>query len=713
MTRRVVTDPSGRHTATLFDERRAEDAQAVAELRARPDCLVYDTIDAQRSSLRALVPSVAPALADEAPSWAYYPWRRALVHVLGPMSFRRLRLDRNRNKITDHEQQCLASLEVGVVGLSVGHAVAVALALESACGAMRLADFDTLDLSNLNRVPASVFDLGVNKAVVAAHRISEIDPYLRVSAWPEGVTEDTIGSFLEGLDLVVEECDSLDMKVLVREEARRRGIPVLMETSDRGLLDVERFDLEPDRPLFHGLLGEVSSRSLAGLTSKEKLPAVLGILGADELSPRLGASLVEIDTTISTWPQLGGDVLLGGASVATAVRRFGTGRALPSGRVRIDLEAALDGLASPAPQVDVDRTDEVSVGCTTQSAANAVVRAAYAAPSGGNAQPWRVTVGADDLRIYLDPDRTSAMDVQFRGSFVALGAAFYNARVAAAAHRILGPVEVFGDGDPVSDGAVPVVTMTFGAGADEDLASRYERMLGRVTNRRTGAVRQVDPETIGVLEASARDEGARLAVLTDRGDLARAAELLAASDRVRFLTPRLHREMMGEVRWVGEDVSTGIDVRSLEFGATDLAALSIVRRGDVTAQLAEWRLGSGLGDATRDRVNSSSALAAVVISGIRHIDYFRGGVALENVWITSEDEGFAVQPVSPVFLYGVHECDLEELAPQHTGELAECRQALLDLFGVADQEALALVLRLSHAPPPSVRSRRRSFRVES
>ena len=170
---------------------------------------------------------------------------------------------------------------------------------------------------------------------------------------------------------------------------------------------------------------------------------------------------------------------------------------------------------------------------------------------------------------------------------------------------------------------------------------------------------------------------------------------------------------MGEVRWVGEDVSTGIDVRSLEFGATDLAALSIVRRGDVTAQLAEWRLGSGLGDATRDRVNSSSALAAVVIRGTRPIDYFRGGVALENVGTTSEDEGFAVQPVSPVFLYGVHRCDLEELAPQHTGELAECRQALLDLFGVTDQEALALVLRLSHAPPPSVRSRRRSLRVES
>jgi len=30
-----------------------------------------------------------------------------------------------------------------------------------------------------------------------------------------------------------------------------------METSDRGLLDVERFDKEPSRPPFHGLVGEL------------------------------------------------------------------------------------------------------------------------------------------------------------------------------------------------------------------------------------------------------------------------------------------------------------------------------------------------------------------------------------------------------------------------------------------------------------------------
>ena len=33
-----------------------------------------------------------------------------------------------------------------------------------------------------------------------------------------------------------------------------------MATSDRGLVDVERFDLEPHRPILHGLLGDLDTR---------------------------------------------------------------------------------------------------------------------------------------------------------------------------------------------------------------------------------------------------------------------------------------------------------------------------------------------------------------------------------------------------------------------------------------------------------------------
>ena len=116
-------------------------------------------------------------------------------------------------------------LRVGVVGLSVGHAIAHLLAQEGLCGRLRLADFDDLELSNLNRVPATVFDLGLNKATVAARRIAELDPYLPVELFDRGITTESVDRFLDGVDVLVEECDSLDTKVLIRQVARARRHP--------------------------------------------------------------------------------------------------------------------------------------------------------------------------------------------------------------------------------------------------------------------------------------------------------------------------------------------------------------------------------------------------------------------------------------------------------------------------------------------------------
>jgi hypothetical protein len=83
----------------------------------------------------------------------------------------------------------------------------------------------------------------------------------------------------------------LDIKVILREGARARRISVLMATSDRGLVDVERFDLEPQRQILHGLLGELDVALLPGMSSREKVPHMLRFLEAERLSPRIAASV--------------------------------------------------------------------------------------------------------------------------------------------------------------------------------------------------------------------------------------------------------------------------------------------------------------------------------------------------------------------------------------------------------------------------------------
>ncbi len=476
---------------------------------------------AQRAELAALRGDV-PAEPTEPDTWVHYPWRRTVVGLLGPAAFRRLRLDRNRNKITADEQERLSRLRVGVAGLSVGHAAGHTLALEGLCGALRLADFDAIDLSNLNRIPATVLDLGVNKAVVAARRIAELDPFVALSVVEDGVTADGVGAFLDGLDVLIEEADSLDVKVLLREEARRRGIPVVMVTSDRGLLDVERFDLEPDRPLFHGLVGDLDSAQLRGLSTTDKVPHVMRILGAADLSPRIAASMVEVGRTLSTWPQLGGDVALGAATVAAAVRRLGLGLPLASGRIRIDLDEDLDTLGdAPAGEPAAPGRDEPAahpsssgppdpVGPTptlpapAHPAMAAVLEAIRLAPSGGNVQPWLVESDPDEVRLLLDPARTTTMDVAHRGSYVALGAALFNARTAAAAAGSLGPVTLF----PDEDRPDVVASLRFGSGRDPRLAELHPGVLPAAPTAPLGRSRPVEEATARALrEAAAGESG--------------------------------------------------------------------------------------------------------------------------------------------------------------------------------------------------------------
>jgi len=705
-----VTEPDATaYAARILDPNQSADRQVLERLQIDPTVEFVDHRDAQISGLRKLRPAPDEEILAEGVRWAYYPWRRAVVAVLGPLGFRALRLDRNRNNITTQEQARLRALTVGVAGLSVGQIIAHTLAAQGLCGGIRLADFDELELSNLNRVPATVFDLGLNKAHVAARRIAELDPYLRVDVCAAGITVDTVDAFLDGLDIVVEECDSLEMKAVLRIGARDRHIPVLMATSDRGMVDVERFDQEPERPILHGLLGQLDLGLLPGMSSREKIPHMLRHLDAERISPRTAASLIEIDRTLSTWPQLASDVGIGASALAEAVRRIGLGEPLRSGRCRIDIGWALDQLVEPemaqrklAPEIMHADGPAFSAGD------DPIINAAMRAPSGGNSQPWRIDAELARVTISVSAEHTSTMDVGFRGSAVALGAALFNVRVAAAARGMLGPVNVVED----VDGNPLWASMTFEAGGDAVLADLYQPMLARETNRHHGTPQALDEDTIELLTATAAREGARLHLLTDRDELSRAAAIFGATDRIRYLTPQLHKEMISELRWPGDpDLDTGIDIRTLELDASDVALLDILRRPDVMAHLAEWSAGSALGDDMRDRVLASSALAVITVTGDSLGDYARGGSAVEAVWILAQREGLSVQPLSPVFLHARSMQDLTKLSSSFADELGQLQSDFVRLAVTDFRETIVLVLRFTAAPPASVPSRRSLSRV--
>ncbi|MGH7436021.1 MAG: Rv1355c family protein, partial [Polyangiaceae bacterium] len=442
--RRGLTSDEG---PLLLDRGNADGERLFIELREQVRGLeVFDTIEAQLGELircRRPGPGLTAADVDAEAKrilgpnperygcWVYYPWSRRLVHVLPEGEHSELRTSRNRNKITRAEQQALARIKLGIVGLSVGQATALTLALEGIGGEMRLADYDRLSLSNMNRLRAGIHEIGVNKAVITARAIYEVNPYAKIALFTDGITDANIDGFMDGLDLLFEECDDLAMKIRLREAARARRIAVLMETSDRGMLDVERFDLEPDRPLLHGLVGNVDASSLRGLTTAEKVPFVLAIIG--EISPRGAASLVDIDSTLETWPQLASAVSLGSAINADTARRIALGTFRESGRFYVDLEQIVLRSEPTVAAAAAGERREGPPSPTVRRAAAApvpaevatIVRWASLAPSGGNCQPWRFCYREGDdrtLECWHVPERSASMlDYDHRAAHVALG----------------------------------------------------------------------------------------------------------------------------------------------------------------------------------------------------------------------------------------------------------------------------------------------------
>jgi molybdopterin/thiamine biosynthesis adenylyltransferase len=275
--------------------------------------------------------------------WVFYPWRNMMVHLLGEDEFVEVKTNRNRNKITEMEQKCIGDKKIGIIGLSVGQSVAATLAMERSFGEIRLADFDDLDLSNCNRIRTGVFNLTLPKVVITAREILEMDPFLKVKCYADGITEQNIDSFITDggkLDIIIEECDSLDVKILSRLMAKQHKIPLVMEMSDRGMIDIERYDLEPELKMFLGAIEHLdySLERLKNLTTSEKINYLYPMVGGDFISSRLKESVPEVGKTLLTWPQLASAVVLGGGICADVVRRILLNQFKKSGRYYVDLE---------------------------------------------------------------------------------------------------------------------------------------------------------------------------------------------------------------------------------------------------------------------------------------------------------------------------------------------------------------------------------------
>jgi len=280
-------------------------------------------------------------------NYVYYPWSGLLLHIVSEAELNILRTNRTNSLITKEEQEKLHQFSAGIAGLSFGNGIGLSLAYSGASSAIKVADTDIFETTNLNRVRVGLPSVGEPKTNITAQEIYEINPYAKIDAFTDGLTAENIDHFINGgtrLNVIFDVVDDFSMKVRIRLAARAAKIPVVMLTSleDSILVDVERFDLDPSAEIFHGLLGSVTDDLLTKkMTEQDKARYAMAIVGPERVSFRNLLSLSEVGKTLVSRPHLYGTVSIVCGLAAYIVKRIALDEDMPSMRNHVRFNEVL------------------------------------------------------------------------------------------------------------------------------------------------------------------------------------------------------------------------------------------------------------------------------------------------------------------------------------------------------------------------------------
>ncbi|MBO7425874.1 MAG: thiamine biosynthesis protein ThiF [Clostridiales bacterium] len=123
--------------------------------------------------------------------------------------------DALEERVGKENLQKLKSSTVAVLGLGgLGSNVSVSLA-RAGVGKLILADFDKVDITNLNRQQYKASQLGIPKTEAIFENLKEIAPYLEIKTYEERITEENIERICKDADIICEAFDNPEAKAML------------------------------------------------------------------------------------------------------------------------------------------------------------------------------------------------------------------------------------------------------------------------------------------------------------------------------------------------------------------------------------------------------------------------------------------------------------------------------------------------------------------
>nr|WP_218171715.1 molybdopterin-synthase adenylyltransferase MoeB [Pseudomonas gingeri] len=175
----------------------------------------------------------------------------------------------------------LKNSRVLIVGLG-GLGAPVALYLAAAgVGELHLADFDSVDLTNLQRqIIHDTDSVGSTKVDSALRRLTAINPQVSLVAHRQALDEDSLSAVVAAVDLVLDCCDNFATREAVNVACVAAGKPLVSGAAIRLEGQLSVFDpRRAESPCYHCLYGHGSE---AELTCSEAgvIGPLVGLVGS-------------------------------------------------------------------------------------------------------------------------------------------------------------------------------------------------------------------------------------------------------------------------------------------------------------------------------------------------------------------------------------------------------------------------------------------------
>lgn len=179
----------------------------------------------------------------------YFPWNGGcFVTILEKDKFLELLTWRNKNKITQEEQQQISSKCIGIAGCSVGSSAAKTLA-KLGFQKFKMAEIKNIKPSNTSRIYAdSIKGYGMHKLDVITQSMYEYNPYLEIETYYDGCNEHNLDNFFNGarpIDCFLDAADDGITKLLFRKYCEKYSTPLVSGFDEKGAIIIHRYDIKP------------------------------------------------------------------------------------------------------------------------------------------------------------------------------------------------------------------------------------------------------------------------------------------------------------------------------------------------------------------------------------------------------------------------------------------------------------------------------------